>query len=91
MSVLTLVENAVKHGPAKGFRGRIVVSIVEQAGEVTIAIENPGPYGGPRAGSDGLPTLVRQLHLATNGALHSPSLLLAPTARARSSSSPLRK
>jgi len=68
MSVLTLAENAVKHGPAKGFRGRIVVSIVEQAGVVTIAIENPGPYGGPRAGSDGLPTLERQLHLATNGA-----------------------
>lgn len=68
MSVLTLAENAVKHGPSKGFRGRIVVSIVEQADGVTIAIENPGPYGGPRAGSDGLPTLERQLHLATNGA-----------------------
>ena len=67
MSLLTLAENAVKHGPAKGHRGRIVVSIVEQAGAVTLSVENPGPYGGPRAGSDGLPTLERQLHLATNG------------------------
>jgi two-component system, LytTR family, sensor histidine kinase AlgZ len=67
MSLLTLAENAVKHGPAKGHRGRIVVAIVEHSGSVTLSVENPGPYAGPRPGSDGLPTLERQLHLSTNG------------------------
>jgi two-component system, LytTR family, sensor histidine kinase AlgZ len=67
MSLLTLAENAVKHGPAKGHRGRIVVSVIALADAVTLSVENPGPYGGPRTGSDGLPTLERQLHLATNG------------------------
>lgn len=67
MSLLTLAENAVKHGPAKGHRGVITISLVAAEGGVTLAIENPGPYGGPRAGSDGLPTLVRQLELATKG------------------------
>lgn len=67
MSLLTLAENAVKHGPAKGYRGRIVVSISAKDDAVTVSVENPGPYGGPRAGSGGLPTLERQLHLATNG------------------------
>jgi LytS/YehU family sensor histidine kinase len=67
MSLLTLAENAVKHGPAKGHRGRIVVAIIALADTLTLSVENPGPYGGPRTGSDGLPTLERQLHLATNG------------------------
>jgi len=67
MSLLTLAENAVKHGPAKGFRGRILVSVKKTIAGVSLAVANPGPYGGPRAGSDGLPTLERQLLLATNG------------------------
>ncbi|MBL8922188.1 MAG: histidine kinase [Myxococcaceae bacterium] len=67
MSLLTLAENAVKHGPAKGHRGRVVVCVVASPGALTVAVENPGPFGGPRDGSDGLPTLVRQLQLATNG------------------------
>jgi len=67
MSLLTLAENAVKHGPAKGHRGRISVSVTRAAGAVRLRVENPGPWGGARAGSDGLPTLERQLHLATNG------------------------
>jgi hypothetical protein len=67
MSLLTLAENAVKHGPAKGHRGRITLGVASSPGAVVISLENPGPYGGPREGSDGLPTLERQLHLATNG------------------------
>ncbi len=67
MSLLTLAENAVKHGPAKGHRGRIVVAVHATPQGLSVSIENPGPYGGPREGSDGLPTLQRQLHLATNG------------------------
>jgi hypothetical protein len=67
MSVLTLAENAVKHGPAKGHRGLVQLSVAATADGVVIAVENPGTYGGPRAGSDGLPTLEKQLALATNG------------------------
>lgn len=67
MSVLTLAENAVKHGPSKGHRGLVQLSVAATADGVVIAVENPGTYGGPRAGSDGLPTLEKQLALATNG------------------------
>ena len=31
-------------------------------------LENPGPYAGPRAGSDGIPTISRRLALAYGGA-----------------------
>lgn len=67
MTVLTLAENAVKHGPAKGHRGRITLKVEHDARQVRLSVENPGPYGGPRAGSDGLPTLVRHLALVTSG------------------------
>ncbi len=32
-----------------------------------VTLENPGPYGGAREGSDGLPTLRRRLELAYGG------------------------
>lgn len=67
MSVLTLAENAVKHGPAKGHRGRIVLRIATEHAGVVVSLENPGPYSGPREGSDGLPTLERHLALTTQG------------------------
>ncbi len=66
--LLPLAENAVKHGPARGHRGRIVVTTKRAADRVTITVENPGPYGGPREGSHGLPTLERRLALAYGGA-----------------------
>jgi signal transduction histidine kinase len=64
MSLIALVENAVKHGPAAGHRGvlRLVARLDGDALELTV--ENPGPYRGPREGSEGLPTLRRQLELA---------------------------
>lgn len=67
MSVLTLAENAVKHGPARGHRGQVRLSVERVGAEVVVRLENPGPYEGPRAGSDGLPTLEKQLVLATAG------------------------
>ena len=66
--LLPLAENAVKHGPARGHRGVLSVDVVEQEGRVIVTVENPGPYGGPRAGSHGLPTLERRLALAYGGA-----------------------
>lgn len=67
MSLLTLAENAVKHGPAAGHRGVLSLEVARADGGVVIALENPGPYHGPRAGSDGLPTLERRLRLAYDG------------------------
>jgi hypothetical protein len=66
MILLPLAENAVKHGPAAGHRGVLRVAIAD--GErLRVSIENPGPYAGPRPGSDGLPTVERRLRLAYGG------------------------
>lgn len=65
--LLPLAENAVKHGPARGHRGRIVVTTRHEGGRVIVTVENPGPYGGPREGSHGLPTLERRIALSYGG------------------------
>jgi two-component system, LytTR family, sensor histidine kinase AlgZ len=67
MSLLTLAENAVKHGPAAGHRGVLNLAVLPKDGGVLLGIENPGKYKGPRQGSDGLPTLERRLRLAYGG------------------------
>jgi LytS/YehU family sensor histidine kinase len=64
MILLALAENAVKHGPASGFRGEIRLVVKQQDARLRLRLENPGPYRGPRAGSSGLPTVVRRLFLA---------------------------
>jgi two-component system sensor histidine kinase AlgZ len=65
MILLPLAENAVKHGPAAGHRGVVRFEVrLTESGRLSITIENPGPYGGPRVGSDGLPTVERRLSLA---------------------------
>lgn len=66
--LLPLAENAVKHGPASGHRGELSVATTLLDGRVRITLGNPGAYGGPRAGSHGLPTLERRLLLAYDGA-----------------------
>ena len=62
--LLSLAENAVKHGPAAGKRGVIRVRVEKQGDALHIEIENPGRYAGPRAGSDGLPLVKRRLAAA---------------------------
>jgi LytS/YehU family sensor histidine kinase len=57
----------VTHGPARGHRGKITVDVASRGTDVHVAIENPGAYRGPRAGSHGLPTLERRLALAYDG------------------------
>lgn len=47
--LLSLVENAVKHGPRKGHRGAIVLR-VEHAPRLRVEIENPGPFAPTSAG-----------------------------------------
>jgi LytS/YehU family sensor histidine kinase len=67
MTLLTLAENAMKHGPSAGHRGRVTLEVTEEPTGVRMAIENPGAFTGPRAGSDGLPTLQRRLLLHYEG------------------------
>jgi two-component system sensor histidine kinase AlgZ len=67
MLLVPLAENAVKHGPARGHRGTIVVAVTARDGGVHVSIENPGKFGGPRAGSHGLPITERRLALAYDG------------------------
>jgi len=67
LAVLTLAENAVKHGPGAGHGGKVTLTAAPSDGGVELTLENPGPYAGPRAGSDGLPTLERQLQLQFRG------------------------
>ncbi len=67
MTLLTLAENAIKHGPSAGQRGRVLLEIREEPTGVRLAIENPGAFSGPRDGSDGLPTLQKRLLLHYDG------------------------
>lgn len=67
LMLLPLAENAVKHGPAAGHRGRIALELASRDGELVFTLENPGASKGPRAGSTGLPTVERRLALAYGG------------------------
>lgn len=62
--LLPLAENAVKHGPAAGHRGPITLTITRDPEGATLTLDNPGPYHGPRPGSEGLPTVHKRLALA---------------------------
>jgi LytS/YehU family sensor histidine kinase len=62
--LLPLAENAMKHGPSAGHRGEVRVAITKTKSGLAVEISNPGPYKGPRPGSDGLPTVERRLALA---------------------------
>jgi signal transduction histidine kinase len=68
LMLLPLAENAVKHGPAAGHRGRISLSLTARDNEWVFTLENPGASKGPRPGSTGLPTVERRLALAYGGA-----------------------
>ncbi|WP_136971290.1 sensor histidine kinase [Polyangium sorediatum] len=65
--LLPLAENAMKHGPGAGHAGEVRLVIQCTKGTLRITLSNPGPYTGPRSGSDGLPTVERRLALAYDG------------------------
>src|SRR6185436_13103926 len=67
MLLLPLADNAVKHGPAAGHAGVIVISTERREPCLLLTFENPGLYRGPRAGSDGLPTVEKRLAHAYDG------------------------
>lgn len=61
--VVTLVENALKHGPRAGHRGAIAIAVRAEPTGVRAEVENPGPYVA-RTGGRGLATLRARLGLA---------------------------
>ncbi len=65
--VLSLAENAVKHGPAAGHAGRIQLRAWIENERLCVTIRNPGPFRGPREGADGLSTIVKRLELSYDG------------------------
>jgi len=67
MILLPLVENAVKHGPAAGHRGVIRLTATSDGALLHLVLSNPGANKGPRAGSDGLATVMRRLAVAYAG------------------------
>ena len=60
--LLPLVENAVKHGVAKGHSGKTSIRVHREGG-VCITLGNPGPFAGPREGGEGLRMVERRLAL----------------------------
>ncbi|MBW2255058.1 MAG: histidine kinase, partial [Deltaproteobacteria bacterium] len=53
MLLLSLAENAYKHGPAAGHAGPVRLEVTRTGDEVGIILENPGPFEGPREGGQG--------------------------------------
>ena len=45
----------------------VVFDLGSGDGRIVVSVENPGQYDGPRAGSDGVPTIERRLALAYGG------------------------
>lgn len=67
MLLLPLAENAITHGPTAGHHGAIRCSAKAEGAVLRLVLENPGPYKGPRVGSDGIPMVERRLALAYGG------------------------
>ena len=65
MLLLPLAENAVKHGPAAGHAGAIVLAAHTTADDrLIVSIANPGAYRGRRPGGSGIEIVERRLALA---------------------------
>jgi LytS/YehU family sensor histidine kinase len=67
MILLPIAENAMKHGPGAGHRGRVELAVRADAATLVIDVVNPGEYRGPRAGGSGLPMVEKRLALAYGG------------------------
>jgi two-component system, LytTR family, sensor histidine kinase AlgZ len=62
--LLPVVENAVKHGPAKGHRGVLSLHAAICDHRLELTISNPGPYTGPREGGHGVETVRKRILLS---------------------------
>ncbi len=59
MLLLSLVENAFKHGPAAGEEGAVSVELAPGR----MSVSNPGEFTGPRTGGEGLALAERRVAL----------------------------
>jgi len=66
MVLLSLMENAIKHGPWAGHSGVIALDAAADDEALTLTLSNPGPYRGPGEGR-GLELLHRRLALLYHG------------------------
>ena len=64
MILLPLAENAMTHGPEAGHNGTVRLTVFARDHRLTVRIENPGPFQGPRNGGHGLDMIRRRLVLA---------------------------
>lgn len=64
MVLLPIAENAMKHGPSKGHRGKVTLSVETTPDDLAIRITNPGTYAGPREGAHGLEIVEKRIALA---------------------------
>lgn len=64
MITLPLVENAWKHGPARGHAGGVRLIIRAEENATLIKVENGGAFNGPREGGEGLAMVERRLKAA---------------------------
>jgi two-component system, LytTR family, sensor histidine kinase AlgZ len=68
--LLSLAENAVKHGPRKGHRGPIAVRTSSRGDAIRLEIENPGPLRPGGGESRGLAMLRKRLSLSYGRRAH---------------------
>ena len=64
MLLLPVAENAMKHGPSKGHRGKVRLVVRASGDTLEVRIENPGHFTGPREGANGLAIVEKRLALA---------------------------
>ena len=64
MITLPLVENAWKHGPARGHAGAVRFIVRAEENATLIKVENSGAFTGPREGGEGLAMVERRLQVA---------------------------
>jgi len=63
MLLLPLAENAMKHGPLARHKGEVLLKITIVRDLVRIELSNPGAFGGPRDGGNGLAIVKKRLAL----------------------------
>jgi hypothetical protein len=63
MILLPIAENAMKHGPSAGHRGKVSLRVRLDRGDLVVELANPGEYRGRREGGSGLSIVERRIVL----------------------------